>query len=77
MIFFILTLQFVQAKKGLFIDIDTGQRVGEHGGIHKWTVGQRCGLANYKQPFFIFKKDLDTNNIYVVSMKAIQIFCNI
>ncbi|CAH2041433.1 unnamed protein product, partial [Iphiclides podalirius] len=58
---------FIQPKKGLFIDIDKGQVVGEHGGIHKWTVGQRCCLASYKQPYFIFKKDLATNNIYVVA----------
>ncbi|CAG4945469.1 unnamed protein product [Parnassius apollo] len=58
---------FIQTKKGLFVDIDTGQVVGEHEGIHKWTVGQRCCLSNWKHPYFVFKKDFDTNNIYVVA----------
>ncbi|KAG6441039.1 hypothetical protein O3G_MSEX001552 [Manduca sexta] len=58
--------EYIQAKKGLFIDIDTGQVVGEHSGLHKWTVGQRCCLANWKDAYFIYKKDLSTNNIYVV-----------
>lgn len=60
------SLQYIQTKKGLFIDIDTGTVVGEHNGLHKWTVGQRCCLANWKDAYFIFKKDLNTNNIYVV-----------
>ncbi|KOB67427.1 putative tRNA (5-methylaminomethyl-2-thiouridylate)-methyltransferase [Operophtera brumata] len=30
-----------EAKKGLFIDIESGSVVGEHAGLHKWTVGQR------------------------------------
>ncbi|XP_068630163.1 mitochondrial tRNA-specific 2-thiouridylase 1 [Battus philenor] len=58
---------FIQTKKGSFIDIDTGQHVGEHDGIHKWTVGQKCCLPNYKHSYFVFKKNLDTNNIYVVA----------
>ncbi|XP_026752693.2 mitochondrial tRNA-specific 2-thiouridylase 1 [Galleria mellonella] len=59
--------EYIETKKGFFIDIDTGQIVGEHGGLHKWTVGQRCCLANWKDAYFIFKKDLQTNNIFVVA----------
>ncbi|CAH0686175.1 unnamed protein product [Spodoptera exigua] len=59
--------EYIQTKKGLFIDIDTGQVVGEHGGLHKWTVGQRCGLPSHKGAYFVFKKDLETNNIYVAA----------
>ncbi|XP_026330849.1 mitochondrial tRNA-specific 2-thiouridylase 1 isoform X1 [Hyposmocoma kahamanoa] len=59
--------EYIETRKGNFIDIDTGQVVGEHSGLHKWTVGQRCCLANWKNAYFIFKKDLDTNDIYVVA----------
>ncbi|KAL0829140.1 hypothetical protein ABMA28_003992 [Loxostege sticticalis] len=59
--------EYIETKKGSFIDIDTGQVVGQHGGLHKWTVGQRCCLADHKDAYFIYKKDLDTNNIYVVA----------
>ncbi|XP_038212564.1 mitochondrial tRNA-specific 2-thiouridylase 1 isoform X2 [Zerene cesonia] len=58
--------EFIPEKKGNFIDIDTGQIVGEHSGIHKWTVGQRCCLCNWRDAYFVFKKDIVTNNIYVV-----------
>ncbi|CAB3247363.1 unnamed protein product [Arctia plantaginis] len=59
--------EYIETKKGLFMDIDTGQVVGEHDGLHKWTVGQRTHIPGYKDALFVFKKDLETNNIYVVS----------
>ncbi|KAL4715666.1 hypothetical protein ACJJTC_006245 [Scirpophaga incertulas] len=58
---------YIEPKTGFFIDIDTGKVVGEHRGLHKWTVGQRCCLANFKNPYFIYQKDIHRNNIYVVS----------
>lgn len=63
-----IKFQYIETRKGNFIDIDTGQVVGEHSGLHKWTVGQRCCLANWKDAYFIFKKDLNTNDIYVVGI---------
>ncbi|CAG9100707.1 unnamed protein product [Plutella xylostella] len=59
--------EYIQVKKGLLIDIDTGQVVGEHNGFHNWTIGQRCCLENYKDAYFIFQKDLESNNIFVVA----------
>ncbi|RVE46635.1 hypothetical protein evm_008708 [Chilo suppressalis] len=59
--------EYIETRKGLFIDIDNGQIVGEHSGLHKWTVGQRCCVSGYKKAYFVFKKDLESNNIYVVA----------
>lgn len=73
---FCYILQYIETKKGNFIDIDTGQVVGEHSGLHKWTVGQRCCLANWKDAYFIFKKDLNTNDIYVVGPLFVY-FCTL
>lgn len=58
--------EYIETKEGLFIDIDTGKTVGKHTGLHKWTVGQRCCIGGYKHAYFIYKKDLNTNIIYVV-----------
>lgn len=63
--------QYIQTRKGHFIDIETGRVVGDHSGIHKWTVGQRCCLKDWKDAYFVFKKDLDTNNLYVVGYSTI------
>lgn len=61
-------LQYIETKMGYFIDIDTGKIVGEHGGLHKWTVGQRTHMPSHKDALFVYKKDLVSNNIYVVNM---------
>jgi len=49
------------------VDVDSGAIVGTHEGIHQWTVGQRCRLSSYLQPYFVARKDAATNTIYVAS----------
>lgn len=41
--------------------------MGEHQGIHQWTVGQRCRLASFLKPYFVAQKDVKTNTIFVAS----------
>lgn len=50
------------------MDIETGEKVGEHLGLHHWTVGQGAKLGGYLKPYFIAYKDLTSNTIYVVSI---------
>ncbi|PSN43522.1 Mitochondrial tRNA-specific 2-thiouridylase 1 [Blattella germanica] len=59
--------EYVIDKAGWFRDIDTNQIVGKHDGIHKWTVGQRCRIGGQVKPYFVAKKDLKCNDIYVAS----------
>ncbi|XP_023308115.2 mitochondrial tRNA-specific 2-thiouridylase 1 isoform X1 [Lucilia cuprina] len=59
--------EYITSKPGHFVDIDTNQVVGQHEGIHQWTVGQRCRLASYLKPYFVAQKDVATNTIYVAS----------
>lgn len=49
------------------MDIDTGQVVGKHGGIHQWTLGQRCRLRSFPRPYFVAEKNVPENVIYVAS----------
>ncbi|XP_065363984.1 mitochondrial tRNA-specific 2-thiouridylase 1 isoform X3 [Calliphora vicina] len=59
--------EYIISKPGQFIDIDTNQVVGQHEGIHQWTVGQRCRLASFLKPYFVAHKDVLTNTIFVAS----------
>lgn len=59
--------EYIDDKPGKFIDLDTGIVVGEHKGIHYWTIGQRCKIAGWNPPYFVFRKDIESNNILVVS----------
>lgn len=49
------------------MDIDTGKVVGKHNGIHMWTLGQRCRLRSFPRPYFVARKDVAENIIYVAS----------
>lgn len=49
------------------MDIDTDHVVGQHEGIHQWTLGQRCRLASFLKPYFVAQKNVSTNTIYVAA----------
>ncbi|KAH8306879.1 hypothetical protein KR018_010420 [Drosophila ironensis] len=59
--------QYIASRSGQFVDIDSGAVVGRHEGIHQWTVGQRCRLSSFLQPFFVARKDGPSNTIYVAA----------
>jgi tRNA-specific 2-thiouridylase len=58
--------EFIADNPGKFVDIDSGKILGEHQGIHHWTLGQRTGLWDVKGSF-VYKKDVSTNTIYCCS----------
>ena len=64
---------YIPAKRGNIVDIDTNRVIGEHEGVMYYTIGQRKGLgiggiANeaYKG-WFVVKKDVKNNILYVAS----------
>lgn len=53
-------------KKGDFIDINTGKKLGEHDGSYQYTIGQRKGIgiaAPY--PLYVIKIDAEKNIVYL------------
>lgn len=52
---------------GDIINIDTGEKLGEHIGLMYYTIGQRRGLniGGTKERCFVAKKDLEHNILYV------------
>ena len=52
---------------GDIINIDTGEKLGEHIGLMYYTIGQRRGLniGGTKERCFVVKKDLEKNILYV------------
>lgn len=52
-------------KRGDFIEFSTGKKLGEHDGHWYFTVGQRKGLGLAGGPWFVVKKDAETNNVFI------------
>ena len=62
---------YFPAQKGKVIDAESGKVVGEHTGVLYYTLGQHKGLGiggikgEEEGPFFICKKDVPNNILYV------------
>ncbi len=52
-------------KKGAIIEIETGKKLGEHNGFWFHTIGQRKGLGLSGGPWYVVKKNVHDNVIYV------------
>ena len=58
-------------KQGNIVDINSGKIVGKHGGISKYTLGQRKGLGiggghgTTGDCWFVVRKDIKSNVLYV------------
>lgn len=50
---------------GDVIELETGKRIGEHKGLWYHTIGQRKGLGFGGGPWFVIKKDVEKNILYV------------
>ena len=68
--------QYLPKKSGIIIDIETDQPIGEHDGIHHYTIGQKIKTEkNNGCVYFVAKKDISTQKIYaVISLNIIFSF---
>lgn len=57
------------AKRGNIINIDTGEILGRHKGLWFYTIGQREGLRLGGGPWFVVKKELESNTLIIAKGK--------
>lgn len=57
---------YLPAKEGVIVDVDTGTELGKHQGVLYYTIGQRKGLniTAHKGPWFVAGKDVEKNVLY-------------
>ena len=64
---------YIPAKKGNIVDIETNRVLGTHDGVMYYTIGQRKGLGiggisgEIAKGWFVVKKDVKKNILYVAS----------
>ncbi|WP_249028491.1 tRNA 2-thiouridine(34) synthase MnmA [Tannockella kyphosi] len=58
---------YIPAKNGKMVDIESGKVIGEHIGIMYYTIGQRKGLGvgGPGEAWFVVGKDYDKNVLYI------------
>ena len=52
-------------RPGPIVELETGRVLGEHRGYWFHTIGQRKGLGLSGGPWYVVRKDVETNTIYV------------
>lgn len=57
--------RFLGEREGAIIDIATGKKIGTHRGFWFHTIGQRKGLGLSGGPWFVVRKDVKRNVLYV------------
>jgi len=50
---------------GEIVDIDSGKVLGKHPGYYYYTIGQRTGLKLGGGPWFVVKKEVKNNIVYI------------
>ena len=64
---------YIPAKKGNIVDIETNRVIGQHDGVLYYTIGQRKGLGiggisgEVAKGWFVCSKDVKNNILYVAS----------
>ena len=61
---------YLGERPGPIIEMETGDRLGEHRGFWFHTIGQRTGLGLAGGPWYVVKKDVDRNAILVSHSNA-------
>ncbi|MDR0895912.1 MAG: tRNA 2-thiouridine(34) synthase MnmA [Prevotellaceae bacterium] len=57
--------RFLGERDGDIVELETGKRIGTHHGYWFHTIGQRKGLGLSGGPWFVIRKDIDTNTVFV------------
>lgn len=57
--------RYLGEREGDVIELGTGRKIGRHKGFWFHTIGQRHGLGFGGGPWYVIKKDIDENVIYV------------
>jgi tRNA-specific 2-thiouridylase len=57
--------RYLGENPGDVIELETGRRIGEHKGLWFHTIGQRKGMGFSGGPWFVVKKDVGKNILYV------------
>lgn len=57
--------RYLGEKEGEIVELETGKILGKHKGFWFHTIGQRKGLGLSGGPWFVVKKDIPNNVLYV------------
>lgn len=57
--------EYTETKPGPIVDIETYKEIGQHQGVHFWTLGQKTKIGGLSDKAYVADKDMKTNTLYV------------
>jgi tRNA-specific 2-thiouridylase len=60
--------EYIPDSPGVIIDIDRGTVVGQHKGLHFYTVGQRARIGGCQNAYYVVGKDVASKQLLVGNM---------
>lgn len=65
-----------QPKSSILLNVDGEfKKMGEHGGLWRYTEGQRKGLnISWKEPLYVISKDIEKNTLYVGTRSELDVY---
>ena len=63
---------YLGERRGPIVELETGRTLGEHDGYWFHTIGQRQGLGLAGGPWYVVRKDVRQNAIYVAHAVAAE-----
>lgn len=57
--------RFLGEREGAIVELETGKILGTHQGYWFYTIGQRKGLGLSGGPWFVVRKEIEENVVYV------------
>ena len=61
---------YLGENPGEIRDVDSGRRLGQHRGLWFHTIGQRKGLGLHGGPWYVVRKDMERNIVFVAHKEA-------
>lgn len=63
--------EYLEDNPGNFVDIDTGAVIGQHRGLHHWTIGQKSRTNIDANKYVVVSKNVETNEILIAETPSI------
>ncbi|XP_042901993.1 mitochondrial tRNA-specific 2-thiouridylase 1 isoform X2 [Parasteatoda tepidariorum] len=57
--------EYIEPQKGYFRNIENNKIIGQHKGVHCWTIGQRCAVTDNSSAFYVVERNAETQDIFV------------
>ena len=72
-----LLRHYLGERQGNIVEWESGRVLGQHQGYWFFTLGQRKGLRLGGGPWFVVKKDIDDNTVFVTrNIESPDLLCN-